>query len=163
MDNEIKHALNNAKDKMTTSVEDAKSKVSEATTKVMDAVGERADAAKETVADQGERIAQTLRKSASGHTAGSLQDRVVDIVATGVSDLSEGIRSRSFASVWADVTGLARRNPGVFVAGAALAGFALARFARSSQSADRERINDPNNGFAKAVNQVPGAASPVSS
>lgn len=143
------------------SVDSIKSQAQDAAAKLRDAAAERVDAAKDTMVDQGLRIADSLRKSMAGHGEDSLQERVIDVVAKGVADLSEGLRSRNLGSVLTDVQGFARRNPGAFIAGAAIAGFALARFTRSSHSARADHASNPDNAVPVATNQVPSAPSEV--
>ncbi len=55
-------------------------------------------------------------------------------VARGVTSASEMLRQRSVTDLTADLRDLARRHPGAFMAAAAVAGFAAARFLRSSAS-----------------------------
>jgi hypothetical protein len=91
----------------------------------------RAESAKDTLASEGERLAQSLRSAVDGGDT-SIQARVMGQVADSVEDLVGTIRDKSFGELLSDVDGFARRNPGAFVAAAALAGFAVARFARAS-------------------------------
>lgn len=91
----------------------------------------RGESAKATLADEGNRLANTLRQAVEGGDD-SIQARVLGAVADSVDDLTETLRNRDVQSLLSDAQAFARRNPGAFVAAAALAGFALARFARSS-------------------------------
>ncbi len=93
---------------------------------------ERTEAARDELAEQGQKFAASLRAAAADHGTDSLQGRVLGAVAGTVDDLSDGLRGQSIGALVTEAQSFARRNPGVFVAGAALAGFALARFARSS-------------------------------
>jgi hypothetical protein len=92
----------------------------------------RAEAGKDMVADQGQRLADDLREAAQSRGGDSFQGRLLDTVASGVEDVSAGLRGRTLSSIIEQTEAFARRNPGAFVAGAAIAGFALARFARAS-------------------------------
>lgn len=92
----------------------------------------RAEAGKDMFAEEGQRLARSLRGVAAEQGQSTLQGRLLDTFASGVADVSDGLRGRSFGSLLEQADDFARRNPGAFVAGAALAGFALARFARSS-------------------------------
>jgi len=93
----------------------------------------QAETAKDTLADTGERLAQSLRSAVDGGDD-SIQARLMSTAADGISEFSNSLRGRSLNDLWGQVDSFARRNPGAFVAAAALAGFALARFARSSSS-----------------------------
>lgn len=114
----------------------AKVRASEAATTAGAAIREgaetRAEAGKDMLADEGQRLARSLRDAAAEQGDGTIQGRILDTVATGVVDRAESLRGRSFNSMLTQTESFARRNPGAFVAVATLAGFALARFARSS-------------------------------
>ncbi len=91
---------------------------------------EQAETAKDALASTAERLAQSLRESNSGDD--SIQARLMLTASDAVLGFSDQIRGRSFDQLWNEVQGFARRNPGAFVAAAAVTGFALARFARAS-------------------------------
>ncbi len=97
------------------------------------AAEERAADARDTLVGAGEQMAKTLHAQAKA-TEG-LSARVLDGLADGLTTATDGLRGRSFGDLVADAQGYARRHPGAFVAGAAVAGFALARFLRSSDAA----------------------------
>lgn len=86
----------------------------------------------EGIAEHGLRFAQNLRDAAGSQKADSFQGRLLEIVASGVSDLSENLRDRNLSSLLSQAEGIARRNPTIFVAGAAAAGFAVTRYLMSS-------------------------------
>ena len=98
---------------------------------------DRAETAKDTIADEGRRLADSLRAQGGDD---SIQAKVLNVVADSVSDLSDSLRGRSFADLLSEAQSFARRNPGAFVAAAALAGFALARFARASAPQESEDL-----------------------
>lgn len=93
---------------------------------------EKADAMRETLSDAGERLAATLERASADGPADVLPARVLSTVADGLSSASEALRNRSVGELGADVRALARRHPGAFMAVAAVAGFAAARFVRAS-------------------------------
>jgi len=103
---------------------------SEAMDGMREAAGERAEAARDSLVGAADRLAETLHAEAKS-TEGVAQ-RVLGGLADGVSTVSDGMRGRSLGDLLADAQGYARRNPGTFAVGAAVAGFALARFLRSS-------------------------------
>lgn len=107
----------------------------------------RAAAGKDAVADRGQRFADDLREVAQSRGGDSFQGRLLDTVASGVEEVSAGLRGRTLSSLIEQTEVFARRNPGAFVAGAAIAGFAFARFARASgvprsQDDDHVRSDD---------------------
>ncbi len=105
---------------------------SDAVTLARDEARTRAEAGKNQVADEGSRLAGGLRDVARNPETSTLQAQLLESVAGAVSDISEGLRDRSVGALVSDVEHFARRNPGAFIAGSALLGFALTRFAKSS-------------------------------
>lgn len=99
---------------------------------IRDEAALRAEEGKDMIADQGQRLASGLHDAAVDRGDGTVQSRLLDTIASSVSDASEGLRGRSMGEILEDAQAFARRHPGMFVAGAALAGFALARFAVAS-------------------------------
>jgi hypothetical protein len=91
-----------------------------------------ADLQKDGVAETVAEIAESLRE-----TSRSLEDRAnirafVDSAADGLDQLAETIRSRSFAEMYTDLAEIIRRRPVATLAVTAVAGFAAARFLKSS-------------------------------
>lgn len=97
---------------------------------VREAAGERADAARDTVVNAGERLAETLQSEAQA--VGGMPSRMLNGLASGVTTVTDGLRGQTLGDLLANAKDYARRNPGTFAVGAAVAGFALARFLRSS-------------------------------
>ncbi|WP_347311431.1 hypothetical protein [Defluviimonas sp. SAOS-178_SWC] len=110
----------------------------------------RAEAGKEMVSDQGRKLADRLR---ADDGADDLQSRILNVVAGGVSELSDDLRRRSLASLVDEAERFARSHPGAFVAGAAVAGFVLSRFARASQT----EASDARTALAPLPGQWPAA------
>ena len=99
---------------------------------VRDVAVEKADAARETLSDVGERLAETLKTASDDGEADALKSRVLSSVAQGLTSASDVLRQKSVTDLTADVKTLARKHPGAFMVAAAVAGFAAARFVRSS-------------------------------
>jgi hypothetical protein len=97
---------------------------------VRNAAGEKAEAARDTLVNAGERLAETLENEASA-TEG-MPSRMLSGLASGVTTVTDSLRGRTLGDILADAQDYARRHPGTFAVGAAVAGFALARFLRSS-------------------------------
>lgn len=93
---------------------------------------EHVDEARGQAASEVDKIADALRKAAHDLHDGSPQARVIGQVAEGLADAAETFRSKDLAEVGHDITDLARRNPMMFLGGAALLGFAVTRFVRAS-------------------------------
>ncbi len=99
---------------------------------VKDVAVEKADMARESLSDVGERLAATLERASAEGESDALKSRVMTSVAQGLHAASDALRQRSVADLTSDVKILAKRHPGAFMAAAAVAGFAAARFIRSS-------------------------------
>ena len=109
---------------------EAKARAADTMDTVRTAAGERADAARDTLVSAGERLAETLQSEA-GATEG-MSSRVLNGLAGGVTTVTDGLRGRTLGELFTGAQDYARRHPGTFAVGAAVAGFALARFLRSS-------------------------------
>ena len=109
---------------------------------VRDVAAEKADAARETLSDAGERLAATLNSASadSDADADALKSRMLSSVAQGLRTVSDALRQRSVTDLASDVKSLARRHPGTFMVAAAVAGFAAARFLRSSGQRREPRV-----------------------
>ena len=114
---------------------DVSAKAVDTAAAMRDGAVDRLDEARDALSDSGDRFAETLRRAAEEPAAGSVQARVLSAVAGGVSTAASTLRDRSVSEMATDLRALARRNPGAFAAGAAVAGFALARFLRSTSRA----------------------------
>jgi aspartokinase len=99
---------------------------------VREAAGERTEAARDTLVNAGERLADTLQSEAQA--TDGISSRLLNGMADGVTTVTNGLRGRTLGDILAGAQGYARRNPGTFAVGAAVAGFALARFLRSSSA-----------------------------
>ncbi len=98
-------------------------------------VAARAEASKETVASGVSDVAAALRTAAGELRSGSPQERTLGQIAETLADASSAIRDKDLGEAAHDLSAFARRNPLIFLGGAALVGFAVTRFARAS--ADR--------------------------
>jgi hypothetical protein len=96
---------------------------------VRDVAVEKADAARESLSDAGERLAATLNGASSDSDADALKSRVLSSVAQGLTTASDALR-----------------HPGAFMMAAAVAGFAAARFVRSSSQRRLARGDDGGRG-----------------
>jgi hypothetical protein len=113
---------------------------------VKEAAVEKADEARESLSDVGDRLAATLQRASTETDSDALKSRVLSSVAKGVTSASDALRERSVADLTSDLKALARRHPGAFMAAAAVAGFAAARFVRSSSQrrlAERDQAQGP--------------------
>ena len=128
------HVADVAKDTVRSVASDVKSQATDTAAAMRDSAVERLDDARDALSDSGDRLAETLRRAAEEPAAGSVQARVLSAVAGGVSSAASTLHDRSVSQMAADLRALASRHPGAFAAGAAVAGFALARFLRASSA-----------------------------
>lgn len=132
-------ALDAAKDAAQSLGAEVQARAADTLSSVKESAAGRLEGARESLSDTGDRLAESLRRAAEKPEEGSIQQRVLTAVAGGVADAAGTLRNRSASEIAADLRGFARRNPGAFAAGAAVAGFALARFLRSSAKASEVR------------------------
>jgi hypothetical protein len=106
-------------------------------------VDQRKDTAAQSIAD----LASSLRDSGKGFEEQPSLKAFVGTAADGLEQLATGLRERSFGDIYGDVEAMARRQPVTFAAGAAIAGFLLARFIKSSA----EEMAENNAARARSV------------
>ena len=133
-------AINKASDLMSATTDRAKEVALAASARVEETIA----SAQDSIADHGHKFAQSLRDVASDRGAG-VQGRVLDAVAGGVDTVAESVRGRSVSDLYADVQTFARRNPGAFAAGAAVLGFAVARYLSSNNSSGYDNSRSREN------------------
>lgn len=99
-----------------------------------------ADQRKDSAAQSIASIASSLRDTGKGFEEQPNLQTFVASAADGLDQLATGLRDRSFAELYGDIEAYARRQPVVMAAGAAIAGFLLARFIKSSA----DELSDAN-------------------
>lgn len=92
----------------------------------------RAHGLKDQAAGEASRTASAMRDAAGRFPEGDLRGIAASQVADGLAHVADRIRDKDLGDIPADLTAFARRNPGVFFAGAALLGFAVARMAKAT-------------------------------
>ncbi len=110
----------------------AKTAAGKTAQKVADTAASQAEAAKSAAADEVSGVASALRKAAEDMRKGSPQERTFGQIAEGIADVSDAMREKDLSTMVQDVSAFARKNPMVFLGGAALIGFAATRFAKAS-------------------------------
>lgn len=126
-------AYDAAKEAGRTAGAEVASRASETLDTVRDVAAVGADVARDTLVDTGDRLAKSLHDQADA--ASGVQGRMLNGIADGVAKASDSLRGRTVGDLVSSAQDYARRHPGAFAAGAAVAGFALARFLRSSSRA----------------------------
>lgn len=110
----------------------AKGAAESAARQTAQAAKSQANAVKSSAADEVAGIASALRTAANEMRNGSPQERTFGQIAEGLADASESMRDKDLSTLVQDVGVFARKNPLVFLGGAALIGFAATRFAKAS-------------------------------
>ena len=80
------------------------------------------------------RMASALRDASANMRDGSPQERAISHMADSMANAADAISGKDLGSIIGDINAFARRNPTAFIGGAALLGFAAARFAKASAS-----------------------------
>lgn len=131
-----KAALGDARDAAQETAKTVRETAGEAAGAIRDRAGEAAETVRRSAADTGEKVASVIRDRAEAQDDDSVQRRLLESVAGGMDSLSHRVREGSLSQLVADAEGFARRNPLLFVAGAALAGFAIARMTQARGDRD---------------------------
>ncbi|MFH9137641.1 hypothetical protein [Streptomyces sp. NPDC017524] len=165
-----------------TAREQAADVTGEATARAQDVMGELRSQLEEQARSQTQRLADNVRRLAdelhdmSRNSDGdSSAAGAVKQIADRGHQAASHLEDRGPAGLLDDVQDFARRRPGMFLAGAALAGFATARLAKGAKSADggEGRRTSPTNsgtgpnvprvGTGRGAQQAPGTPPPPSS
>lgn len=111
----------------------AKAEASNLADKAYDVADSKLEEGKAEATAQMDRTAEQIRNA--GHEFGddSYQAQAAEYLASNLSQAAEMIRGKDLGALVDDVTLFARRNPALFLGGAALLGFAAARLMKASE------------------------------
>jgi hypothetical protein len=114
-------------------VEDVKSVGQDLSSAAAGKAEELAERGKQVGAERGAGLANATRRVADDLEGSSPEiARHVRTAADSIESVANSLRERSVGDLMQEATGFARRQPGAFFGAAVLAGFAIARFAKSS-------------------------------
>ena len=116
-----KERLHDLRDAAQSSLADAKA-----------AAADKTEEVKGQTADEIARTAQGLEAAADQLEGSPLQQDLLREAAEGLKQIAQAVQGKSIGAMAADLSDFGRRNPLAYLGGAALAGFALARFSRAS-------------------------------
>jgi hypothetical protein len=133
-----------AKQSAGTVAEQAKETVDSAVESARRTAASQAGEVKSSVANEVSGVASALRTAAEEMRSGSPQERTFGQIAEGLADASDALREKDLSTMVEDVTKFARKNPLVFLGGAALIGIAATRFAKASEEADTAAPSQPS-------------------
>ena len=105
----------------------------------------RAESAKRATAESVQTVADATQAAANEFDIGAPQAQAMNQVADHIEDLAERMRTADVQELASQATDFARRNPVLFIGGAALAGLAVARFlkARDPNQTSGTALQDP--------------------
>lgn len=129
--------------------EQTKTVASDLAKEAASAAAKQADAAKSSVADEVSGVASALRTAAEEMRTGSPQERTFGQIAEGLADASDALRDKDLSTMVQDVSAFARKNPLVFLGGAALIGFAATRFAKASGAGSADSSHGPHTSLSE--------------
>ncbi len=132
---------------------DLKARAGETLGAARDAVADRAGHVADAVSDAGTRLADKIKGVADQAEGEGFSARALHLVAGGLSDAAKGLSNQSLSTLLADTRAFARRNPAIFVLGAAVAGFALMRMIKAGDAEVADSSVRPE------LRNQPGAAS----
>lgn len=107
---------------------------------------QREEDARSSAAQRVQEAADAADAAAEQFPAGSVQAQAVQQVADQIEGFAHSLRTTDVSSSMRQVSNFARENPAIFLAGAAIIGFAATRFlkARSpAEAASQQAFNDP--------------------
>ncbi|WP_425038136.1 hypothetical protein [Primorskyibacter sp. S187A] len=107
-----------------------------------------ADTARDAGLEEAEQTADALHRAADAFDAGSIQTAALSQLAQTVNDMADTLREKPLDALIDDVAVFARKNPAIVLGGAALAGFAAARFLKAPDV--RPAQDDPWSGHLDA-------------
>jgi hypothetical protein len=108
-----------------------------------DVATEKSTEMKDAAAGEIARTAKGLEAAAAELEGAPLQQDLLQEAADGLKQISQAIEGKSIGALAGELSDFGRRNPLAYLGGAALAGFALARFARASSPDGSTAADDP--------------------
>lgn len=121
-------ALNSAKDRATEMAHDAKDHI-------VDTVREQAEDTRETTINAIENAANAAGAARDEFQSNTLQAAALEQIGAQINSVAAQLRNKPVDEMVDDVAVFARKNPLLFLGGAALVGFAAARFLKSGSTA----------------------------
>ena len=117
----------------------AKDAAREAIAGVRQGAAEQTEVARDAAVEGIDSTARGLEIAAEEMEGSPVPQDMLREAAKGLRQISQSIQGKSLGTIVEDLSEFGRRNPAAFLGGAALAGFALARFARASAPEPKPR------------------------
>lgn len=138
---------------------DFKGSISNVADQATDMAHAQAEAATEVATKRAEESVNNYADAATAASRefepGSFQEQAADQVAGHLTDVAELIKSTDFNQVAGKTAQFARENPLLFLGGAALAGFAAARYLKASEPAYSRKSDDSSDPWTGHVTGTP--------
>ena len=142
---------------------EAKSVASDAAAEAKYALSDARQQLRGQAEEQSAKVASTLgdlggqlRRMAEAGESGTARD-VISSVADRAEQMSQRLRDGGLDRTLEDARRFARNRPGMFLAGAALAGFVAARVVRVADTDSLKQAATPSNGSSGSFDREPGA------
>lgn len=136
--------------------EKAREKAGEAARDASDKLRSEAKSARDAAARETRKAADAAQAAAEELDSGAIQAQAIEQVASRIDDLAAQIRGSNIDRMARVVGDTAQRNPLLFVAGAALAGFAATRFLTA-----RDPARHANTDYGDAWDPFGGSPTPT--
>ncbi len=114
----------------------AKAEASSLADKAYDVADSKLQEGKSEATSRMDRTAEQIRNAGQEFGDDSYQAQAAEYLASNLTQAADMIRGKDLGELVDDVTEFARRNPALFLGGAALLGFAAARMMKASERAD---------------------------
>ncbi len=150
-----KQKAKEAQDEVADSMRDT---VNETRQKVTAELSGAAEKTKAGAAREFKTLADALHTAAGELDSGSPQRRMIDTVAKNLDDFSDGIQHKNMGEMMGGLNDMARRNPMMFLGGAALLGFVATRLASASAPENRHTSGGHRDSSSSTTRGVPTAA-----
>lgn len=157
---ELNAAKENVQSAAREAVDEARTRAGEFAREARDQAHTRANDAKDYAAGEAGKVASALRKASDDLSDGSMQERAFGAMARSIADAADGMRNKDVSEIGDDLNYFARRNPAAFLGGAALLGFAAARFLKSSSRQSRGSYDYEGQAYRPDAGARPATAAP---
>ena len=117
---------------------------------IADVAKSQTDATRDAAASKANEFADAARDAGQNFDPDSMQAEALRKVATTIEGISQHLRDKPIGELADDAAMFARRNPLLVLSGAAVAGFAIARFLKSSTPQVNISSDDPWSGHLKS-------------
>ena len=124
---------------------------------------EKVDETKEQAAGEIARTAESLAAAAEKMEGSPFQQDLLREAADGLKQIAGAVEGKSIGAMAAELSEFGRQNPVAYLGGAALVGFALARFARASAPAGSSATSHLGGGSADRSGDQYGSSNDLAS